>query len=126
MKNIIIFLFVSTLLFSCNSDDDQVDPNPNLNGIWNLTFVSCECAPIDLEIGEHTWDIDLANNTVVVQNNVTEEMHTIPDSGTYSISVNDTTFTILDTEYVYYFSEGDLILEDHPEVDGPRITFKRS
>jgi len=126
MKNFITLLFLCALVISCNSDDDTANPNQDLNGIWNLTFVSCECTPVDLEIGQHTWDIDLDTNTVVVQNNVTEEMHTIPDSGTYTISVTDTSFTIFEINFVYYFSEGNLILEDHPEIDGPRITFKRS
>jgi len=114
-------------MISCNSDDDKAsNPDQELNGIWNLTMVTCECPFIELEIGQHTWDIDLDNNTVVVQNNVQEDTHTIPDSGTYAISVTDTTFTFLETDFVYYFSDGDLFLEDEPEVDGPRITFKRS
>ena len=109
-------------MISCNNDDENGITN-ELNGEWNLVYVSCECEPVDLEIGEHIWTFDLSENKLYVINNVTEQLHTILETGTYNLSVTDNTVTIQTITYDYYFENEKLYLADHPESDGPLIEF---
>lgn len=121
-----IYLFIAFLIsMSSCSKNNANDPNKRLEGKWNLIYVSCECQPVDLEVGQHIWYFDLAARTLTVENNVTEELHTIPDSGIYDLTVTENTLTLLSVTYDYYFDDDELIVEDHPEVDGPRIQLVR-
>ncbi len=123
MKKQIIFLVVMVVLFSCNNDSISTDSE--LEGKWNLISVSCYCEPINLEKGEQIWIFDLSKNSLKVKNNVSEELHTILETGTYDIVLEGTKITILSIEYDYYFENGNLILSDHPESDGPLISYVR-
>ncbi|MDH7447111.1 hypothetical protein [Aquimarina sp. 2201CG14-23] len=124
MKKIILFLMFIAPLFSCDKSDDPNEQDV-LNGKWNLVYVSCECQPVDLEVGEHIWTFDLSQNKLNVQNNVTEQLHTILETGSYEINVTQNKINILATEYDYYFENNKLYLADHPESDGPLIEFVR-
>ena len=122
-KEIIILMFIG-ILTSCSKDGDN-PINNDLNGKWNLISVSCLCEPINLNIGEHIWTFDISNNNLLVENNVTVQLHTLLESGNYEIKVNDNKVTIISVEYDYYFIDGKLYLADDPEVDGPIIEFVR-
>ena len=118
-----IFLLVLTMtIFSCNNDDEISN---EVNGRWNLVFVSCECEPVDLEIGEHIWTFDLEESELHVINNVTEPLHTIFETGTYNVTGSSNRITIQSVEYDYYFDNERMYLADHPESDGPLIEFVR-
>ncbi len=118
------FLFLLVVItISCSNDDDTLDSR--LAGQWNLIYVSCECQPVDLEIGQHLWNFDIATSTLTVQNNVLEDLHTIPDTGVYNITLTNNTITLLSVTYDYYFNEEGLIVQDHPEADGPQIQLVR-
>ena len=123
MKKLIYLFIVSGILFSCNKNDDNNEVTNELNGQWNLIYVSCLCEPVDLETGEHIWNFDIDNNELNVVNNVTESLHTILETGTYNISVTTNKVTIQTIEYDYYFENGELYLADNPESDGPLIAF---
>lgn len=88
-----------------------------------MVYVSCECEPVDLEIGEHIWTFGLSENKLYVINNVTEQLHTILETGIYDISVTDNKVTIQTVEYDYYFENEKLYLADHTESDSPLIEF---
>lgn len=121
MKNIILLLLF-TVFISCSKNDNPVKTNP-LNSQWNLIKVTCECQTINLEIGEHVWTFNTSESKLYVQNNVTEQLHTILETGTYDISISGDKITILTVEYDYYFENGTLFLADQPEADGPLIKF---
>jgi hypothetical protein len=125
MKRIIFLFILSGILFSCNESDGNNEINNELNGDWNLVYVSCLCEPIDLETGEHIWNFDINNSELNVVNNVTESLHTILETGTYDITVANDKVTIQTVEYDYYFENGKLYLADNPESDGPLITLIR-
>lgn len=121
MKKIILLMAIVAIVFSCNESDNSGQIKNELNGEWNLVSVNCLCEPINLETGEHIWKMNLTKNELHIVNNVSEEMHTILETGTYSILVIDSKITILDVEYDFYFENGALFLTDQPESDGPII-----
>ncbi|WGK64225.1 hypothetical protein [Croceiramulus getboli] len=124
MRTSIVVLAYFFAFISCSSDDNAII-DPRIDGKWNLTFVSCECEPVDLEKGQHIWFIDVASGTLTVVDNTTEELHTLPDAGEYPFQATLNTITVFDAEWDYYFRDGNLIVEDSPETDGPQITLKR-
>lgn len=122
MKKIIL-LFALIAFVSCSDDDS---PNQNvLNGTWHLIDVTCECEPVDFQVGEHVWDFNLENNKIDVVNNPSENLQ-ILDTGNYDFSLSEGKITILSVAYDYYFKDGHLFLSDHPEVDGPLMEFTRN
>nr|WP_321236006.1 hypothetical protein [uncultured Psychroserpens sp.] len=126
MKKLFLAFLAIGLLYACNNDDDGNNPdNPLLNGEWNLVTVSCLCEPINLQVGEHVWTFDVAENKLNVQNNVSENLHTIPNTGEYTITLTENTITFPEGSYDYYFENDKLYLADNPEVDGPLIEFVR-
>ena len=126
MKKLIFTLFCMSVLCACNNDDDNNGSGDQLNGEWNLVSVSCFCEPINLETGAHIWTFNISNNTLHVENNITEALHTIPDTGVYTISISENTITLLNADYDYYFENDTLYLADNPEADGPLIKFIRN
>ena len=123
MKKTVLFLAIVGLLFSCNENADTNQFTNELNGNWNLVSVTCFCEPINLETGEHIWEFNLTENELNVTNNVSEELHTILETGTYDININDTKIRILNIEYEFYFENEKLFLTNQPESDGPIIEF---
>ena len=84
--------------------------------------VTCECAPVDFEMGEHLWTFDRWKKEVTVENVVDDPLQ-ILETGTYEIEVSHSTITILTVTYDYYFEDDKLFLADHPEADGPLMEF---
>ena len=123
MKNTVLLLAIVGFLFSCNISDDTNKITNELNGDWNLISVKCFCEPINLETGEHIWEFNLTENELNVTNNVSEDLHTILETGTYDINVIDNKITILNIEYDFYFENEKLFLTNQPESDGPIIEF---
>lgn len=114
-------------LMACS--EDEQDPirmieATSLDGRWNLIDVTCECAPVDFEPGEHVWLFDLSNRELEVSNTVDEPLQQLA-TGTYSIELTGNTITIEGVTYDYYFEEMFLYLADQPEVDGPLMKFTR-
>lgn len=124
-----LFVFALMLLFaSCTKDAEEVVVSP-LDGEWNLTAYSA-----GLMGGESfakddiTWTFNSNNNTVDVLINTTLSANSyvsIKTTSTHSYSVNGSKITIGTYEYDFYFQGRDLILSDHPELDGPMIKFER-
>ena len=125
MKKLILILSVVGILISCNNNGDDNEITNPLNGEWNLVYVSCECEPVDLEVGDNIWTFDISESKLNVINNVTEQLHTILETGSYDIIVTDNKVTIQTVEYDYYLENEKLYLADHPESDGPLIEFIR-
>ena len=123
MKKTVLLLAIVGFLFSCNESDDTNQIMNELNGDWNLVSVTCLCEPINLETGKHIWEFNLTENELNVTNNVSEELHTILETGTYDINVIDSKITILSIEYDFYFENEKLFLTNQPESDGPIIEF---
>ena len=90
---------------------------------------------IDYEPGEVTWNFNVANNSLIVQNNITttgpEDVYAGLDSGTYSFQVQQNG----DTEVLYVndavrgvivvLSENKLTIDDGLDVDGFATEFER-
>jgi len=125
MKNFNLLFILSSILLSCDNDDESTLSTNELNGQWNLVSVSCECEPINLEVGEHLWTFSPDKEELAVVNHVEEPLHTLLETGTYDLTVTENTVTIQSTEYEYYFEDDELFLADRPESDGPLITFVR-
>jgi hypothetical protein len=123
MKKTVLLLVIVGFLFSCNNSDGTNQITNELNGDWNLISVRCFCEPINLETGEHIWEFNLTENELNVTNNVSQDLHTILETGTYDINVIDSKITILNVEYDFYFENGKLYLTNQPESDGPIIEF---
>jgi hypothetical protein len=124
MKNSILLLLVVALLSSCSNDDDDVI-SPELSGTWNLVDVTCECGPVDFEVGEHVWNFNTQTSELTVSNNPNEDLQ-ILDSGNYSFVIGNNIITILSVEYDFYFEQNKLFLGDQPESDGPLMEFVRN
>lgn len=123
MKNFIFLFILSGVLLSCNKNEDDNPLTSELKGEWNLISVRCLCEPINLEVGEHVWVFDLEQETLHVENNVTEKLHTILETGTYDIVVYENSITIQNIEYDFYFQNDRLYVANHPESDGPLIEY---
>ncbi|MDO5978174.1 hypothetical protein [Flavivirga spongiicola] len=121
MKKIALLFALIGFISSCSSDNNT----DSLNGIWHLIDVTCECAPVDFQKGEHIWNFNLSSNQVSVVNNPDEPLQ-ILDTGSHNFSLKKGKITILSVEYDYYFKNGNLFLSDHPEVDGPLMEFTRN
>jgi len=121
MKKKIFPLFIAIAFSSCVENNNEI-ANP-LQATWNLISVQCFCEPIDLEEGEQIWTFDLSASKLEVINNVVEPPHTLLETGTYDITVTDSTVLINTVVYDYYFENEMLFLADNPESDGPLIRF---
>lgn len=129
MKKLILFLALG-LMISCDKDDDNNDNNDSaqintLEGEWHLESVTCLCEPINLDIGEHKWNFDTDNNTLTIVNNVTEDMHTLFESGEYEYTISNSVIILNDLDYDVTFEEDDLYLGHNVAGDGPSMKFVR-
>ena len=113
MRTFLILILSITVFSSCSNDDDNtscgllVEPL-ELNGIWNLVEVSCECEPSDFEIGEHVWNFNFDDRKINVVNNPEEEGQ-ILETGIYDFTVNNSEITI-NVTYDFYFNNEKLYL----------------
>ena len=114
---------VAIVCMACPKDDEVIIEN-KLNGKWNLTEVTCECAPTDFKVGDHVWEFDLTDGKVNVANRISKPLQ-ILETGAYDIAVTDKKITILSVSYDYYFEDGNLFLADRPESDGPLMKFTK-
>jgi len=123
----LISAFCLFLFFSCSENGFDEPNDEGLNGKWNLISVSCFCEPVNLEKGDQIWYIDTVQNKLKVINNVTEDLHTILDSGDYSINIDyeKAKIEIMSVNYDYWFQGEDLYLGYMVASDGPLILFKR-
>lgn len=95
----LLFALLSLLLFSCHSDDNRPIQTPlptGIEGSWKLTQVNGGITGTiyDYPEGMITWKFNGISQTVVVQNNNSDEsMQDILPSGTYPYSfvVNEAT-----------------------------------
>ncbi len=122
-ETLTLILALLTILFSCNTNDDD-EIIDTLEGKWNLVDVTCACAPVDFEKGDHIWTFDLSEKKLTVVNNKDENLQVL-ETGSYDFILNNNKITILTVEYDYYFKEAKLYLADRPEADGPLIEFLR-
>ena len=121
MKKLISIVAV-TVLYACSEDNET--SSHRLSGKWNLINVTCECAPIDFEMGDHVWTFNIFSKKVTVENTIDEPLQ-ILETGTYDLEVNSAKITILSVTYDYFFDGDKLFLADRPEVDGPLMEFVR-
>lgn len=128
----ILFTLILSITFfsSCSNDDDNIGcgviPEPlALKGIWNLINVSCECEPVDFQIGEHVWNFNNDDGEIIVVNNPNEDLQ-ILETGTYDFIATGSKITIQSVTYDFYFENEKLFLADHPEIDGPLLEFVRN
>ncbi len=127
-----LFLLSLTLIaltYSCDKDENN-DCSPSqshaLDGEWHLINVSCECLPVELELGENIWTMDVAAGTLTVEDNTTEDYPAVPESGNYELIVtSDSLYYELPYGYTYYFEGGDLYLDQQSESDGPLVRLTR-
>jgi len=138
MKNYIFVLFAALLFFTaCDREDAGVQPLA-LEGTWKLRAVTCLCEPVQLQSKEHIWGFDQETAMITIQSKVDgDTLAYVPDSGTYSFVQNEAAKTVTIEDLVfnggeptaitfdYSFEDGDLILSDDPEVDGPLMRFVR-
>jgi len=124
---------------ACNKEEDTSQPLA-LEGTWNLVSVTCLCEPTvpELQPGEHIWGFDPEAALITVESTVDgDTLAYVPDSGSYPFVQNtvDQTVTVENLifnggapttiTFDYSFENGDLILSDDPEVDGPLMQFVR-
>lgn len=121
------FLLLTVLLFTavaCTKENNEPAEN-ELQGEWYLVDISCFCEPIDLEKGESIWEFDIENSEVHIDKNTNKEGPYLFNTGSYPITVTDSTVSLSNRTYDYYFENSKLYLSDNPAVDGPLLEFER-
>jgi len=104
-------------------------PTSNLDGDWHLVSITCLCPLVNLNVGESVWTFDVANDQLVVVNNVPTQGSML-DSGTYPITVDETNNTISDIfgmlcDYNLQNNDETLNVMCEVAVDGPWYTLVR-
>lgn len=129
-KNISVSLVLLMLLLmgtACKKDAEQTI-NSGIYGEWNLTRHSAGLAGIEsFAKDDITWTFN-SNGTVDVLINTALGANSyvpIKTSSSHTYLVNGTEITINGRTYDFYFEGRDLILSDHPEVDGTLTKFER-
>lgn len=128
MRNYLLILLASTLLLGACKKEDPTSKNTSmtLTGDWYLTdYMAFMPQLLELNYGDIIWSFDAVNQTIRVQN-ITSNLQ---PTGVYSYTSTATELTIAFTGYSqtfnYSFVNGEMILSDHPEADGPVMTFNR-
>lgn len=103
----------------CNSEPTT----SALDGDWHLVSVVCLCPPVELNVSESVWTFDVANNELVVVNNVATQVNML-ESGTYEVDVDEANSTISEIfgllcNYEFQDDNETLNLACEVEVDGP-------
>ncbi|MFK7953501.1 MAG: hypothetical protein AB8B73_11690 [Ekhidna sp.] len=123
MKRLLYITLFASFISGCT--DETISPS-NLDGEWVLTSYVCFCLPEsrEINIGDHIWSFDAENRNLIVENTSDKESNgVLLSSGTYPISVSDSSITISESSYDFSFEDDYLILSDQPELDGPILTF---
>lgn len=105
-------------VFRPHIDDSAIE------GTWHLIDVSCECAPAEMEAGDHIWTFDVSENALQVDNKAENDLQ-ILESGDYHVAIGSQSIVILGVAYDYYFEDGYLFLGDMPESDGPLLKLSK-
>lgn len=108
-----VIMTLSLVFFMSCSDDDSIQSD-TINGVWNLKNISGEFTGIDIDYnqGDVTWDFNLENNTLIVENNIItngpEDIYAGLDSGTYEIRIENGEG--IETLFIDDIDRGQLIL----------------
>ena len=128
MKNCLLILLASTLLLGACQKDTGTPRNTSmtLTGDWYMVkYVAFAPQLPNLTRGDILWTFDANASTVTIINTTSSS----PASGTYTYTHTATELTINFTNYSqtfdYSFSNGEMILSDDPQLDGPVMTFVR-
>lgn len=113
----------ATMMISC-SDDDNPQINPELNKAWEMkSYVAHIIELPEINSGDIIWTIDVPNKKLTIVNNIEEQYPYIRSSGIYDVEINHNTIKISDTSYDYSIVNGELIVSNNPELDGPSMAF---
>lgn len=137
MKQLLKLGFVSFLLLiifsSCQKETQEEQCTTptcrDLLGEWNLMKYSGGLAGFeDYNKDDVTWTFN-SNGRVDILVNVTLTNSIMPiqtsQTDTYVVTGTKVKLTTIDYDYDIAFENGQLILSDKPELDGPRIAFER-
>lgn len=116
-------LMISTIIISC-SNDDSPQINPELNKTWEMkSYIAHIIELPEINSGDILWTIDVPNKKLTIINNIEEQYLYIRHSGIYDIEINHNTIKISGITYDYSIENGELIVSNNPELDGPIMTF---
>ncbi|MFZ6050669.1 hypothetical protein [Halocola ammonii] len=128
-------LLVFFILASCSKDEEvnncENPPNSenSIQGYWSQTMMANGLAGYqEFEPGEIIWTFS-SNNQVTLEFNipdseVEQNLPLEPGTHTYTIEDGQVKFADQTSWYDYYFENGQLIIENDPEADGPRMEFE--
>lgn len=129
------FAFIVLTLASCSKDEEvNNSENPSnsqnsIQGSWSQTMMVNGLAGYqEFELGEIIWTFS-SNNQVTLEFNipdseVEQSLPLEPGTHTYTIEDGQVKFEDHTSWYDFYFENGNLIIENDPEVDGPRMEFE--
>ncbi len=123
MKKILPILFLAVLCCACPKPNSSDNP---LEGKWEMKNYSAFMPerPV-INSGEIIWTFNTSINKLDVANQIEDKYTFIQKSGTYDYTTNNDKITFDGQTFDYRFKNGELIISDKPELDGPMITFKR-
>lgn len=113
-----------------NSSGNPTDSESSIQGTWSQTVMINGMAGYqEFEPDEIVWTFS-SNNQVTLEYNIpiTEVEQSTPiEPGTHTYTIEDDQVKFADQNswYDFYFENGDLIIEDDPELDGPRMEFEK-
>jgi len=123
VKNV-LFLFIIISALACKKDSSEIVND--LNGTWSMeTYTAFISSLPNLNDGDVNWTFDLANNELLIQNNVETLYPYLLQSGNYLINMPSASINIDSVDYDYEIENGTLTISNHPELDGPIMRFKR-
>lgn len=119
------FLLILVLVFSCETSDDQVILDNQLEGEWMLTEISCFCAfdpEIDFTETRLLFDVDTSSVTVINDGNY----QLFKESGIYKYGGQNNILSFPD-ETSYQFevkrSQLSLIYLDDPNIADDEVAY---
>ncbi|MDC6388211.1 hypothetical protein PP182_05935 [Maribacter sp. PR1] len=119
------FLSILVLVFSCETSDDQVILDYQLEGEWMLTEISCFCAfdpEIDFTETRLLFDVDTSSVTVINDGNY----QLFKESGIYKYGGQNNIISFPD-ETSYQFevkgSQLSLIYLDEPNIADDEVAY---
>jgi hypothetical protein len=114
-------VIVLCLLVSCSKDED-----PGIEHSWSLTYFTNGFAGGDYQTGDVVWRFDSKKNLTVEINVQLPGLPPVLAEGEYPYELKPEKIVINDVEYGYVLKRNELIIFNHPEVDGPYLSFKSS
>ena len=138
MKAIKLFsiILVFLTLSSCSKDDEASNSGNSSNSQnsifnqWSMTFISNGLAGYqEFNPGEVLWTFDEDNQVTLEYTIPITDVNQFPPMkpGTYTFTIKDDRIKLTQSTEVwhdFYFENGNLIIEDDPEADGPRMEFE--